>query len=579
MQRSVLFFLLFLWPITLVAQKHDYIWAMGYDGGSISIEQPWFGITELHFSDFGKVDTVNVQFATTNFNDTNASICDKNGNPVFFFNGIHVDNSTWGIMENGDTLNPPAIFGYDLQQGAIAIPISNNQSKYLLFHLTESIFDGIGSASSHLYYSIIDQEKNNGLGCVILRKQLLIQDTLDFGKLTITRHANGRDWWLMVPKFNSNNIYTLLVQGSNIYTNQQEIEGSIIESGLGQAAFSPDGNWYAIVNLVNGFDEDDFLDLFRFDRCQGTVSNRLKINIGKYAYSGGVSFSKNSRFLYVSHFDHIYQYDLWAINIESSKKTVAIFDGFTDPFPTRFYLAQLAPDGKIYINIPNGTRLLHTIQYPDKEGTACTVKQHSFHLPTYNASSLPNFPNYRLGSIDGSPCDTLGIDNIPLANFRSDQDTIDLLKLIFTDLSNYEPADWFWEFGDGATSMDTSPVHIYQSPGVYEVCLTVSNANGNDQACDTLYLGVVNTTDPLKSKVSIKVFPNPTTGIFQIVLNDYYPINGKVHFYNSIGRLIYQQDLFHAWNTINTSSWVSGIYFYKILDGNVVLSSGKLIKS
>lgn len=37
------------------------------------------------------------------------------------------------------------------------------------------------------------------------------------------------------------------------------------------------------------------------------------------------------------------------------------------------------------------------------------VEQHGITLPTYNASSLPNFPNYRLGPLEGSPCDTLTI--------------------------------------------------------------------------------------------------------------------------------------------------------------------------
>ena len=35
------------------------------------------------------------------------------------------------------------------------------------------------------------------------------------------------------------------------------------------------------------------------------------------------------------------------------------------------------------------------------------VEQQGIPLPTPNAFSLPNFPNYRLGPLEGSPCDTL----------------------------------------------------------------------------------------------------------------------------------------------------------------------------
>lgn len=50
----------------------------------------------------------------------------------------------------------------------------------------------------------------------------------------------------------------------------------------------------------------------------------------------------------------------------------------------------------------------------------------------------------------------------------------------FTDQSTDLPTTWSWDFGDGTTSTDQSPLHTYALPGVYTVTLTVSNANGND---------------------------------------------------------------------------------------------------
>ncbi len=46
------------------------------------------------------------------------------------------------------------------------------------------------------------------------------------------------------------------------------------------------------------------------------------------------------------------------------------------------------------------------INRPDSLGSACDVQQHSIHLPGYSAS-LPNHPNYFLGPIVGSVCDSL----------------------------------------------------------------------------------------------------------------------------------------------------------------------------
>ena len=44
----------------------------------------------------------------------------------------------------------------------------------------------------------------------------------------------------------------------------------------------------------------------------------------------------------------------------------------------------------------------------------------------------------------------------------------------FTDISNYNPDTWNWDFGDGQTSTLQNPSHIYQNAGIYTVSLTTS---------------------------------------------------------------------------------------------------------
>src|SRR5690606_17747090 len=80
------------------------------------------------------------------------------------------------------------------------------------------------------------------------------------------------------------------------------------------------------------------------------------------------------------------------------------------PFPTYFFQARLAPDGKIYIVSTNTNNILHVIHDPDSLGLACNVEQHGVTLPALTGYILPNFANYRLYDLSGSPCDTLGID-------------------------------------------------------------------------------------------------------------------------------------------------------------------------
>lgn len=52
------------------------------------------------------------------------------------------------------------------------------------------------------------------------------------------------------------------------------------------------------------------------------------------------------------------------------------------------------------------------------------------------------------------------------------------LTVSFTDLSPGDPVAWQWAFGDGGTSSDRNPVHVYQQPGSYTVSLTIATPEG-----------------------------------------------------------------------------------------------------
>jgi PKD repeat protein len=47
---------------------------------------------------------------------------------------------------------------------------------------------------------------------------------------------------------------------------------------------------------------------------------------------------------------------------------------------------------------------------------------------------------------------------------------------------------YLWDLGDGTTTTEAAPQHIYRSTGVFIVCLTASNSCGVTQLCDTLIL-------------------------------------------------------------------------------------------
>ena len=64
--------------------------------------------------------------------------------------------------------------------------------------------------------------------------------------------------------------------------------------------------------------------------------------------------------------------------------------------------------------------------------------------------------------------------NPPIAQFTVASVCTDPFRRTFTDQS-IGADEWNWDFGDGGTSNIPSPAHVYSSPGVYIVSLTVRN--------------------------------------------------------------------------------------------------------
>ena len=109
----------------------------------------------------------------------------------------------------------------------------------------------------------------------------------------------------------------------------------------------------------------------------------------------------------------VIQYNTYAANIPNSAITVGLWDRtyiLPQNYNTKFFEPFNAPNGKIYINGVATNQMWHTIHNPNGAGTDCDLRLHDVILPTFYYATTPNFPNFRLGALRGSPCDTLGIE-------------------------------------------------------------------------------------------------------------------------------------------------------------------------
>lgn len=93
---------------------------------------------------------------------------------------------------------------------------------------------------------------------------------------------------------------------------------------------------------------------------------------------------------------------------------------------------------------------------------------------------------------------TLALFTLSQFIFASDCDadfefTVDGTTVSFENFSESDTGpitSYLWTFGDGETSDAENPVHVFDEPGAYEVCLTIETSGGCiDDRCETILIG------------------------------------------------------------------------------------------
>lgn len=397
-----------LFLTSLLAQnKHDYIWLRGYHRGGF--HPPG---TLMDFN------TPEVTIAPSNLlggMGNSVIMSDTAGRLLFYSDGCMVMNRQHQMMADGDSINSPGSkfwghcildsTGYtSLTQGMVAVPYPGRPGQYVMFHLRHS--QGTWGPG-YLHYTIVDMNAENGLGRVIRKNEHLLSTEFDDG-ITAVRHGNGRDWWMVAPA-EGDTYYLFLLSPSGI-EGPFERHGGYPPQALArkssQAVFSPDGTRYA---RISGW---DVLQM-EFDRCSGEFfcPKILEMHPSYPNVGGGVAYSPDSRWLYISFSTELYQVSSGAIRRGGAiPKLIGVYDGFWNFFATTFYCMQLAPDNKIYVSCTNGVRSMHRINAPNEAGEACDFQQHSIHFSAPAEIGISHFPVYRLYDQPHSICDTLGID-------------------------------------------------------------------------------------------------------------------------------------------------------------------------
>ncbi|WP_375436584.1 GEVED domain-containing protein [uncultured Hymenobacter sp.] len=168
---------------------------------------------------------------------------------------------------------------------------------------------------------------------------------------------------------------------------------------------------------------------------------------------------------------------------EGTAVLISLITGGTTPHDTRVWL-DLNNDGAF-----TGSELLYTaLNRASPSGTlsipGSAVKNVPLRLRVladFVGGASGPCANPQLGQVEDYTVTVLSNTNPPVAAFTSNFVLGNCQNPVqFTDQSSNAPTSWLWNFGDGSTSTQQNPSHIYSTAGVFNVSLTATNSFGNN---------------------------------------------------------------------------------------------------
>lgn len=380
-----------------------------------------------------------------------AIVCDRNGQTIFYTNGNSVWDKTHTVIATG--------IGGDSTstQSSLIIPVPGDETLYYIF-TTQSIN---GVSKNEMRYSLFDLKLNGGKGGIVAGgKNILL-----FAKST--ERVTGSNQWMIAHEYGNNTFRAYRVTAQGL--------GDPVYSAIGSPhsfQFAGNGEGYMKLGPKNNLavalsnpGTSNTVELFHLNDSTGTLSYYRKIDLKHptgQAY--GVEFSPGGNKLFASVSDppnaDIYEYSIDSVgrphfkkdNVEAGLAVGAL---------------QIAPDNQIYFAINNSGKL-GTINANEDTTKISAINPSGFTLAGGTTSTL-GLPNFRQQQSSGFGGPGFTFTGLCLG---------DSTKFVGTPTDAIDKFQWF--FGDGGSSTQPTPAHLYAAAGTYSVKMRLTNRCGLD---------------------------------------------------------------------------------------------------
>ncbi len=428
-------------------------------------------------------------------NEGSASLCDLNGQLLFYTNGTTIWNESHDTMPNGKNVVGNGNFSSSsTAQGVAIVPVQGMLHKNYLFSL--GCWE-CGSQFGKLYYSIIDMSLDGGLGDVDTANRGILLDSM-LTEHMVTVAGNNCDMWLIVLSRRDSVFKAYHIDAGGINGNpvvspalipwkwdaikawpSGEILNYTYEQTRGYMDISPDRKKLAIAKSD--------VCLYDFDAGTGKISNPLLLIPGN-AMAYGIAFSPGSTKLYVQNVrkDSSTSFELIQYDVSTSDSSTIVNSKTKISSLTSTFLSvnvgaiKRAPDGRIYCTRPGAgfgaLSSLAVINQPDQPGINCQYDSAGFILAGGSRSTygLPN--TNTLFTIKKT------------ANYRSFNDTIPCIG--YYDLSALDTTGTSYLWNDGIKGH----TRAINTPGRYWVRYLAVGTQCTEEFVDTFDIADIDRT-------------------------------------------------------------------------------------
>lgn len=382
-----------------------------------------------------------------------------NGDLLFYTDGSRVFDITHTQMPNGGGLTVQA----NANQPVAISPKPGSPTQYYVFTNTASFTTG-----GTIRVTTVDMAASGNeifpepkIGNVTTKNQATGLAGRSEAMITVP-HANGTNFWLITHENGQDNFTATLIDASGTFATST-LSSNVTGFPMSAANFS----YHAATGklAVSPQTDNRNVAILNFDNTTGAITlDRLVLNSGVNSTTPqaiyDTEWSPSGRFLYISvHGEpgitaNVFQFDMTA---PAGTSLVSVLDIPVD----KSYGLLIAPDTSIYHlyqATPGGSFLLGRLTDLDSVGVAVTHTPDAFGgAINFNGRQFPEFLPRANNNLVVSFTSKGTCSNAPVSFFPTVSPAADSLV---------------WDFGDGNTSSEWSPVHSYNNGGAFNVSVT-----------------------------------------------------------------------------------------------------------